>query len=213
MIKGILFDLDGTLLYTLKDLNEAVNFALVNNNLKKITLEKTIQYIGSGIKNLMILATKENPCVYNKALEDFKDYYAIHCIDNTIPYDGVIELLKTLKENNIKMAVVSNKYQAGVDKICNKLLKDYIDIFIGARENLNIKPHTDMVNEALKQLNLSNEECLFVGDSSVDIQTALNAKMKSVGVSWGYKDVSDATYVINTPNDLLNIIKKENEND
>ena len=213
MIKGILFDLDGTLLYTLQDLCNAVNYALVNNGLSAISLEKTKEYIGSGIKNLMIKATKDNPKVFDKAYQDFKDYYSLHCIDTTIPYKGIIELLERLRKLNIKIAVVSNKYQEGVDRICNKLLKEYIPIFIGARSNIKIKPETDMVNEALSRLNLTNNECLFVGDSNVDIQTAKNANMKSVGVLWGYKDVSSANYTISNPIELINIILKENEND
>lgn len=213
MIKGILFDLDGTLLYTLQDLNNAVNYALVKNGLNPITLETNKEFIGSGIKNLMLKATDNKKEIFEKAFDDFKNYYDAHCIDTTIPYNGVIELLCKLKEMNIKMAVVSNKYQEGVDKICNKLLSKYINVFLGANSSMNIKPSIDMVNEALIRLNLNSNECLFVGDSLVDIETAKNANMKSVGVLWGYKDVSKANYKIDKPHDLINIILKENEND
>ena len=205
MIKGILFDLDGTLVYTLIDLNNAINYALENNGLKTISIDKTKEFIGSGIKNLVLKA------IDNK-IEIFNEVYHNNINNNSTPYNGVIELLKSLKENNVKIAVVSNKYQEGVEKICIPLFSEYSNVFIGARDNINIKPSSDMVNLALNKLNLNNNECLFVGDSNVDIMTAKNSNMKSIGVLWGYKDVSNATYKVNTPNEILDIIRKENEN-
>ena len=212
MIKGILFDLDGTLVYTLIDLNNAINYALENNGLKTISIDKTKEFIGSGIKNLVLKAIDNKIEIFNEVYHDFKKYYHNNINNNSTPYNGVIELLKSLKENNIKIAVVSNKYQEGVEKICIPLFSEYSNVFIGARDNINIKPSSDMVNLALNKLNLNNNECLFVGDSNVDIMTAKNSNMKSIGVLWGYKDVSNATYKVNTPNEILDIIRKENEN-
>ena len=212
MIKGILFDLDGTLVYTLIDLNNAINYALENNGLKTISIDKTKEFIGSGIKNLVLKAIDNKKEIFNEVYHDFKKFYHNNINNNSTPYNGVIELLKSLKENNIKIAVVSNKYQEGVEKICIPLFSEYSNVFIGARDNINIKPSTDMVNLALNKLNLNNNECLFVGDSNVDIMTAKNSNMKSIGVLWGYKDVSNATYKVNTPNEILDIIRKENEN-
>ena len=212
MIKGILFDLDGTLVYTLIDLNNAINYALENNGLKTISIDKTKEFIGSGIKNLVLKAIDNKIEIFNEVYHDFKKYYHNNINNNSTPYNGVVELLKSLKENNIKIAVVSNKYQEGVEKICIPLFSEYSNVFIGARDNINIKPSSDMVNLALNKLNLNNNECLFVGDSNVDIMTAKNSNMKSIGVLWGYKDVSNATYKVNTPNEILDIIRKENEN-
>lgn len=212
MIKGILFDLDGTLVYTLIDLNNAINYALENNGLKTISIDKTKEFIGSGIKNLVLKAIDNKIEIFNEVYHDFKKYYHNNINNNSTPYNGVIELLKSLKENNVKIAVVSNKYQEGVEKICIPLFSEYSNVFIGARDNINIKPSSDMVNLALNKLNLNNNECLFVGDSNVDIMTAKNSNMKSIGVLWGYKDVSNATYKVNTPNEILDIIRKENEN-
>lgn len=212
MIKGILFDLDGTLVYTLIDLNNAINYALENNGLKTISIDKTKEFIGSGIKNLVLKAIDNKIEIFNEVYHDFKKYYHNNINNNSTPYNGVVELLKSLKENNIKIAVVSNKYQEGVEKICIPLFGEYSNVFIGARDNINIKPSSDMVNLALNKLNLNNNECLFVGDSNVDIMTAKNSNMKSIGVLWGYKDVSNATYKVNTPNEILDIIRKENEN-
>ena len=212
MIKGILFDLDGTLVYALIDLNNAINYALENNGLKTISIDKTKEFIGSGIKNLVLKAIDNKIEIFNEVYHDFKKYYHNNINNNSTPYNGVIELLKSLKENNVKIAVVSNKYQEGVEKICIPLFSEYSNVFIGARDNINIKPSSDMVNLALNKLNLNNNECLFVGDSNVDIMTAKNSNMKSIGVLWGYKDVSNATYKVNTPNEILDIIRKENEN-
>ena len=212
MIKGIIFDLDGTLLYTLQDLHNAINYALKNNNLKEISIEQTKLYIGNGIEKLVIRAIGKSD-KFDEVLKDFKFYYGKHNNDFTKPYDGILEMLETLNKNHIKMAVVSNKYQEGVTKICTPLFSKYMDIFIGPSGNIKTKPDSEMVNIALNKMNLKNSECLYVGDSDVDIQTAKNSNMKSIGVLWGYKDVSNASYVINNPNEIIKIIKKENENE
>lgn len=212
MIKGILFDLDGTLLYTLKDLHNAINYALKKNNLQEISMEMTRQFIGNGIEKLVYRAIEDKE-KFDVVLDDFKFYYGLHGSENTKPYDGIEKLLESLTNLDIKIGVVSNKYQEGVDKICRPLFSKYTNIFIGARKNINIKPASDMVNIALNMMNLNNNECLFVGDSTVDIQTAKNSNMKSIGVLWGYKDVSDATFTVNNPSEIINIILKENENE
>ena len=150
---------------------------------------------------------------FEVVLQDFKDYYIAHSCDFTTVYDGIFDLLKEAKDKGIKMAIVSNKYQQGVDLICSQIFSEYINIFIGTRENVNPKPDKAMVELALKELKLKNEECLFVGDSDVDLLTAINSNMKSIGVNWGYKDVSKANYRAYHPLDIIKIINKENEHE
>lgn len=214
MIEGIIFDLDGTLLYTLKDLNNAINFSLLKNGFNSISLDETKSFIGNGVEKLVLRSLKnQNEDKFESVLKDFKDYYDKHNCDNTYPYDGIIELLKKLNEKNIKIAIVSNKYQKGVEEICKPLFDKYIKVYVGASKNYKSKPEVDMVNIALNKMNVSSNNCLFVGDSIVDILTAKNANMKSIGVLWGYKDVSLATYKVSNPLEIITIIDKENKND
>ena len=219
MIKGVIFDLDGTLLNTLEDLKNAVNYALIRKHKEPIDLLTTKSYIGNGIKRLVTLALNESDeNIINDALKDFKEYYANHILDNTKCYDNVVETLNYLKENNIKIAVVSNKYQQGLSMLCNHFFKDYSDIFIGDDGITPLKPNVEMVNKALKQLNLSNKECLYVGDSKVDILTAKNVKIKNVSVTYGYQDIKvlktyENDYLIDNIKEIINIIIKENQND
>lgn len=218
MIKGIIFDLDGTLLNTLVDLKNAVNYALKTNNLQEITLKQTRDYVGNGVKMLITRAIGENsnPKLIDDTLKLFTNYYDLHQNDYTIPYDGIIETIKELKKLGLKMAIVSNKYQQGVDNLCRPLFKDYIGVFIGAQDNIKLKPAPDMVNIALDKLGLKNNECYFVGDSNVDALTGKNANMEVIGVTWGYKDkeVLEALkvdYLIDKPQEIIKIVTRANK--
>lgn len=219
MIKGIIFDLDGTLLNTLEDLKNAVNYALVRKGKEPIDLLTTKSYIGNGIKRLITLALNEtDECKINDALKDFKEYYANHILDNTTCYNDVIETLSYLKENKIKIAIVSNKYQHGLNILCNHFFKDFTNIFIGDDGITPLKPNVEMVNKALNELNLTNNQCLYIGDSKVDILTAKNTNIKNVSVTYGYQDVEvlkqyENDYLIDNIKEIINILKKENQND
>ena len=219
MIKGVIFDLDGTLLNTLYDLKEAVNFALRNSGLKEITLNQTKEYVGNGIKNLVKRAIGKDidEITFEKIYLDFKNYYDEHQKDFTVPYDGILPMIESVYKLNLKMAIVSNKYQSGVDNLCIPIFGKYINVLIGASENIKLKPAPDMAYLACKKLSLKPEECFFVGDSDTDALTGKNANMKVIGVSWGYRDVDtlkklDVDYIVNDPNEIINILKKEINN-
>ena len=218
MIKSVIFDLDGTLLNTLVDLKNAVNYSLNKRNKPIIDLNQTRSFIGNGIKRLITLALNEtDETKINDALNDFKYYYDNHILDNTNCYDNVIETLNSLKEKGIKIAIVSNKYQRGLSKLCNHFFKEYSDIFIGDDGVTPLKPNVDNVNKALSKLNLTNKDCLYVGDSSVDILTANNCNIKCVTVTYGYQDVEvlkkyKSDYFIDNIKEIINIIDKENNN-
>ena len=213
MIKGILFDLDGTLLNTLNDLKSAVNFALLQYNLPEIDVNQTRNYIGNGIKKLMERAINNDSINIDEALNYFKSYYEKHIDDTTIPYDGIINMLDNLTNQGYKVAIVSNKYQNGVTKLSKKYFSKFTDIYVGNQEGIKTKPDVEMVNLALNKLGLTTKECIFVGDSNVDALTAKNAKMPFVYVSWGYKNIDemkeyDIDYTINKPMELINILKE-----
>ena len=215
MIKAILFDLDGTLLNTLKDLNEASNHTLRYFNLPLITINQTKQFIGNGVKMLLKRAAFNADIDYELAYEVFKKYYRNHIKDYTTVYDGIIDVLKFIKSHDIKIAVTSNKYQEGVEILVNHLLSPYIDIALGSSETVKVKPHPDMVNIVLDRLNVSSDQCLFVGDSDVDIITGKTNNIKTIGVTWGYKDkkiLENETpdYLVDNQVELIKIIKEIN---
>lgn len=215
MIKAVLFDLDGTLLNTLKDLNEASNHTLRHFNLPLVTINQTKQFIGNGVKVLLKRSAFNADIDYELAYEVFKKYYRNHIKDYTTVYDGIIDVLKYLKSKNIKIAVTSNKYQEGVEILVNHLLSPYIDIALGSSETVKVKPHPDMVNIVLDKLNVSSDQCLFIGDSDVDIITGKTNNIKTIGVTWGYKDKKvleneKPDYLVDNQVELIKIIKEIN---
>ena len=212
-IKGIIFDLDGTLLDTLEDLKNAVNAALKMNNLPTRSLEEVRAFVGNGIKNLIIRAVeggKENPA-FDKVFADFKEYYGIHCKDNTCPYPGISELLEILHDRNIPMAIVSNKIDSAVKALNVEHFKGYMVSAIGEMEGIARKPAPDMVDKAISEMNIPRENLIYVGDSDVDIMTAKNSDLRCISVTWGFRDrdfliAHGATNIIDKPEQILNYL-------
>lgn len=190
MLKAIIFDLDGTLLYTLEDLKNAVNYALEESGMPVRSLEEIKRFVGNGVKKLVIRAVEggeDNP-LFEKVFSDFKEYYKLHCNDNTMPYDGVMELLNYLNDKGIKMAIVSNKFDAAVKSLNKEYFNGLMESAVGEMEGVERKPAPDMVYKALKELDVKPDEAIYVGDSEVDIMTAKNAGLKSIQVTWGFRD-------------------------
>ncbi len=187
-IKGIIFDLDGTLLYTLEDLKNSVNYALKKCNLKEITLEQTRNFVGNGIGKLIERAIGANQEKYLECLKIFKQHYMKNSNITTKPYPMVIENLKRLKEKNIKLAILSNKIDSEVKKLSKLYFDNIFDISQGETLNFNKKPDPKSSEFIIKQFNIPKNEIVFIGDSEVDIQTAKNASIQCLSVLWGYKD-------------------------
>lgn len=187
--EAVIFDLDGTLLNTLEDLQSSVNYALKCHNMPERSLEEIRCFVGNGIEKLIERAVVENvdDSVKKDVLAAFKEHYAIHCNDKTGLYLGISDLLAKLKEQGFQMAIVSNKLQAGVDALYERYFKEYLSVAIGAREGIRKKPAPDTVYEALRILNVPKEQAVYVGDSEVDIATAANAGMKCITVAWGFR--------------------------
>ena len=189
-IQAVIFDLDGTLLNTLYDLTDSVNWALEKYGQPTRSLEEVREFVGNGLRNLMIQAVpggEENP-VFEELFEFFREYYKEHCNIKTAPYEGILELMRELKGRDVKMAIVSNKIDAGVKELNEIHFAEFVETAIGEREGIGRKPAPDSVNEALRILGVEREHAVYVGDSDVDIQTAKNAQMRCVSVTWGFRD-------------------------
>lgn len=216
MIKAVLFDLDGTLVNSLYDLAAAANYCLENEGFATHALEKYKYFIGNGIPNLIERALPEGQKTPEKVAEvkeKFLRRYSAHCCDETRPYEGIYELLTALKQKGIKAAIITNKAQSMTDIIVKKLFGDDFVYVLGKREDFPLKPDPTSARYLMEKLSLTPENCLFVGDSGVDMQTALNAEVKSVGVLWGFREREEllkngANYIIDAPHQLLGIIEE-----
>ena len=213
MINTIIFDLDGTLLNTLEGLKNSTNFALKKFNSPEITLEQTRSFVGNGVRKLIERAIpngEKNPD-FEKCLNTFKEHYSKTMYQKTVAYDGIEDMLTELKKRGVKTGVVSNKFDTAVKELCKNYFDGLIIVAIGESPNVRKKPAPDSVLKAMKILGAKPENTLYVGDSDVDIQTAKNTNLKSVGVTWGFRDrelleEEGADFIINTPCELLELI-------
>ena len=186
----VIFDLDGTLLNTLQDLADATNYALREQGMPERTIDEVRQFVGNGVRLLMIRAIpggEENP-LFEETFALFKSYYGEHCNDHTKPYEGIMELLATLREKGYAVAIVSNKIDFAVKELSKLYFQGIVPVAIGEKEGIRRKPAPDTVFEALKELGRTKEEAVYVGDSDVDIVTAQNAGMPCISVLWGFRD-------------------------
>lgn len=201
-----IFDLDGTLLSTLDDLAASCNYALKVNGMPERTLEEVRLFVGNGVKKLMERAIPDgldNP-LFEKTYADFRNHYMQHNLDTTQPYPGVMEMLESLRTRGKKVAVVSNKFYAATQELCRHFFGDLVDVAIGEREDIRKKPAPDTVMEALRQMNVSRDKAVYIGDSDVDVMTAKNSGMPCISVLWGFRDYDflvehDATIFIKSP--------------
>lgn len=212
MIDTVIFDLDGTLLYTLENLYKSTNYALAKCGFKERTIKEVRNFVGNGVNKLIerSIPDGENNPFFEKCLSLFKEHYSSTMEDDAHPYDGILDLLDRLNEDGIKCAVVSNKYDSAVKELCKKYFGSRIIVAVGESENVRKKPAPDSVLEIMKKLN--SQKALYVGDSEVDIQTANNADIPCISVSWGYKDRdfllnNGADIIVNNAKDLYCAIK------
>lgn len=184
------FDLDGTLLNTLEDLADAVNYSLAQFGMPQRTIEEVRNYVGNGIRLLIERSVPNGTdlTVIDNVFECFKKYYQEHCNDNTKAYDGIIDMLKELKQSGIKLAVLSNKAQNAVTKLCDIYFDNLLDITFGAREGIAKKPAPDALLECAAIADIALEDIAYIGDSDVDVLTARNAGVDCIAVSWGFRD-------------------------
>ena len=232
MIKAVIFDMDGTILNTLVDLANAVNYALKERGHRcnydidtirmffgsgiRVAFERTLamergctvddlEYI--GMKDYVNLYSKEEDSIeIEELVKIYMSHYNVHCNDNTVAYDGIYDLLNQLKARKIKIAVVSNKPDKAVKLLCQELFNGMFDFCMGELPNLARKPERDMVDASIKALGVSTLESIYVGDSEIDLQTAANSDMSCVAVSWGFRG-----YDFLKKHGAVQIIKKPSE--
>lgn len=217
--KTAVFDLDGTLLNTLEDLTAAVNASLCKNNMPERTVEEVRQFVGNGIAKLMERAVPEganNPS-FDRALHDFREHYSRHCNDCTTTYPGISDLLLWMKQQGVRMAVVSNKADFAVKELMPLYFNGVIEVAYGEKEEEGIrkKPAPDMVFRALEELSSSVDEAVYIGDSDVDFATAEAAGMSCIGVSWGFRgraflEEKGVQVIVDKPEQLKKYFENEN---
>lgn len=188
--KLAIFDLDGTILDTLEDLADSVNYALDSEGLGARSIDEIRRFVGNGIRRLIERAVPQRSTtdVTDRVFDTFKRYYKDHCADKTAPYEGIPELLKELKALGMKLAVLSNKADFAVKSLCDHYFEGLFDLAVGEREGIRRKPAPDAVYEVLSRLGIERQAALYIGDSEVDIETAKNAEIDCIAVDWGFRD-------------------------
>lgn len=184
----IIFDMDGTILDTLEDLHDALNYSLSLFGYEKRSVDDVRRFLGNGIKKLVERAVPENTPAHDidNIIQAFLTYYQQHCMDKTKPYAGVTRLIKTLKDRGYLTAVVSNKADPAVQELCRIYFDGLFDYAVGEKNGIKKKPAPDSVISAMEKLGTKN--AIYIGDSEVDIETAKNSGIDCILCTWGFRD-------------------------
>lgn len=216
MYKAVIFDLDGTLINSLDDLADAVNYGLNKMKLPPYPTEAYKKFVGSGAIKLCERALKgkaENQDAVNTLHSYFSEYYDVHCLDKSAPYPGIPELISKLKDLGIRMAVASNKPDEFTNFIIKKMFpENTFSVVFGKRPSRDVKPAPDIVYDIIDKLCIPKDEIFLAGDSDIDIITAKNAGIKSVGCTWGFRGKSEliaagADYTVDFPEEIIKFFK------
>lgn len=205
-----IFDMDGTILDTLEDLADTMNYCLLSHNMPKRTLPEIKSFVGNGIYKIIERSVPKDieKSVIDEMFIEFNNYYKDHCSIKTKPYDGIIDIMQKLTESGFNVAVVSNKADYAVKSLCDDYFGKLVKYSVGAKEGQRKKPYPDSVFDALNYFNCDVKDAVYIGDSEVDIETAKNAGIDLILVSWGFRDEGylkslGATYIIHSPSELL----------
>ena len=216
MTRLAIFDLDGTLLNTVEDLGNATNHALVQCGFPTHPIDEYYQMVGRGIYNLFRVAVPSEYATegnVQRMASYFLPYYDAHKCDFTRPYDGIPQMLKAINERGVRLAVASNKYQDGAEKLVKHFFGEYDFVkVLGQREGQPIKPDPAIVDQILAEVpSIAKQETVYVGDSNVDMQTGANASVRTIGVTWGFRSREELasfhpSAIVDTPEALTHEI-------
>jgi phosphoglycolate phosphatase len=209
----VIFDLDGTLLNTLDDLRDSLNEILDKHGFSPRNLEEVRRFVGNGVRNLIRLSVPENCCEeeVDRIMDEFKVNYKNNMQNKTRPYNGIMELLLDLHRYNYKIAIVSNKFDPAVKALSRTYFGNLIPVAIGETSDIKRKPAPDSIFTAIAELGSDLKSTILVGDSETDVQTAKNAGIPCIGVTWGFRSrevlrSEGADYLIDTPKELLTLL-------
>ncbi|WP_122638609.1 HAD family hydrolase [Romboutsia sp. Marseille-P6047] len=217
MYKCCIFDLDGTLVDSIKAINYTINLTLKKYNLGPISEDECKIFVGDGYKKLveraLIHCGDKDLVHYEDGILTYTEYFKVHCLYKVKAYDGINDLLSYLKNNNIKVAVLSNKpHDRVIENIESMFENKYFDYLAGEKANIKRKPDPAGAIIISNELNISLENCLYIGDTDTDMKTGINANIDTVGVTWGFRpkeelELYNPKYLVNHPVDIINIIE------
>ena len=217
MYKVCIFDLDGTLTDTLESLTYSVNATLTELGLPSITMEQCREFVGNGAKVLIEKALRasgdEKLTRLDEGMEVYRRIFGENCTYHVVPYDGIPEMLDALRAMDVQIAVLSNKPHLQTVDVVEKIFgKERFASIGGQREGIERKPHPAGAYAIIEALQVEKEECLYIGDSEVDVETARRAGVTGIGVTWGFRsrdvlEKAGADYMVDTPQELLKIVK------
>ena len=207
--KAVLFDMDGTVLDTLDDLADSVNRSLREFGLPEVSRFQVGQSLGNGAKYLIrhCLPEGSDEALCEQVLSFYKPWYDAHCLIKTKPYDGILQLMETLRADGVSRAIISNKPDSAVQELAEAFFPGLMDVVIGESPAVKRKPSPDTVLAAASQMGLMASDCVYIGDTEVDLETARNAGMDCIPVSWGFRTeeqlcAAGAEEIIRSPEEL-----------
>ena len=212
----VIFDLDGTLLNTLDDLAVAANHALKVCGFAPRSVEECRNFVGNGVSKLLERSLPDGARTsahLEQMRQAFFAYYDAHLWNHTLPYPGIEETLNALQARRVKLAVASNKYQSATERLTKHFFPSVSFVSVlGQRDTVPLKPHPQIVQDILHVSAEQKENCLYVGDSQVDMQTAQNAGVKACAVGWGFRTQAELrayhpVYFISQPSQLLDLVQ------
>jgi phosphoglycolate phosphatase len=212
-IKAVIFDMDGTLVNSLQDLADSANAAVAEQGFPVHSMEEVRQFVGDGVRMLIkrSLPATVSDAVVDSCLSRFREIYEVNKLNHTGPYEGMLPLLDSLRAKGILTGVLSNKYDLAVKQISSRLFPGKLDLAVGESSSIPRKPNPAGLEFSLHTLGVSASEALYVGDSDVDMLTASNAGVESVGVLWGFRSKqvllgAGACHIVNEPSEILQLV-------
>ena len=214
--QAVLFDMDGTVLDTLDDLCDSINHSLAEFSLPQVSREHVRQCLGNGAAFLVShsIPAGSSPELEADVLAFYKPWYDAHCLIKTAPYEGILPMMQSLKEQGLRLAIISNKPDRAVQELSDAFFPGLLELSVGESPSVRRKPAPDTVLTAASQIGLSVDQCVYVGDSEVDLETARNAGMDCISVTWGFRDEAQlieagASVLVRTPEELESLLLRE----